>query len=118
VRASTRPAETSRRIKTSGEAAGRAKNQRFRETSARKDEPVTSADTQGESARRRSQTLGVRAVQAEERGGIRGRPKVNEKLLVLYPFQKKQKIEENLKMLKNISYICLHNQKIFPIVGF
>jgi hypothetical protein len=61
--------------RTSGEAARRAKNQRFRETSARKDEPVTSRDTQGASARRRSQTLGVRGVQAEECGGIRGRPR-------------------------------------------
>jgi hypothetical protein len=52
----------------------RAKNQRFREMSVRKDEPVNSGDTQGASTRRRSQTLGVRTVQAEEREGIRGRP--------------------------------------------
>ncbi len=37
MRASAEPAETSRRSKTSGEAAGRAKNQRFGVTSARED---------------------------------------------------------------------------------
>ncbi len=42
----------------------RAKNQWFSVTSARKDEPVNSGETQGASARRRSQTLGVCMVQA------------------------------------------------------
>jgi hypothetical protein len=40
-----------------------AKNQRFRVTSALRGEPVTSEDTRGASARRRSQTLGVRTVE-------------------------------------------------------
>jgi hypothetical protein len=56
------------------QAAGRAKNQRFRVTSARRSEPVISGGARGASTSGRSQTLGVRMVRAEEREGIRGRP--------------------------------------------
>jgi hypothetical protein len=55
-------------------AAGRARSQRFRVTSARRSEPVIRGGPRGASAPGRSQTLGVRLVRAEERGGIRGRP--------------------------------------------
>jgi hypothetical protein len=57
-----------------GQAAGRAKNQRFRVTSARRSEPVISGGARGVSACGRIQILGVCTARAEERGGIRGRP--------------------------------------------
>ena len=66
-------AETSRRSETSSaEAAGRARSQRFRATSADRSESVIRGGARGESARRKSQTLG--GARYERREGIRGRP--------------------------------------------
>jgi hypothetical protein len=53
-------------------AAGRARSQRFRVTSERRSKPVIRGGAPGASARRESQTLGVRPARAEEREGIRG----------------------------------------------
>ena len=71
--ASTGRADTSRRSETSSaEAAGRARSQRFRATSARRSESVIRGGAREESARRKSQTLG--GARYERREGIRGRP--------------------------------------------
>ncbi len=65
---------TSRRGDTSSRAAGRARNQRFRVTSAQEDGPVISGNEQGAGVSRASRTRGARAVRAEERERIQGRP--------------------------------------------
>ncbi len=67
-------------------AAGRARSQRFRVTSAHRSEPVIRGGGHGASARGRSQTLGVRPVRAEEREGIRGQPRAAGRLTKKLPF--------------------------------
>ncbi len=70
---SAEPAETSQRSETSGASCRTSQEPAFRVTSARRSEPVIRGGAREASARRESQTLGVRPVRAEEREGIRGR---------------------------------------------
>ncbi len=69
---SAEPAETSGEARPATEAAGRAKEQRVRVTSAPEDGPVTSGDKQGAREQGEPDTRCARGT--SEREGIRGRP--------------------------------------------
>ncbi len=92
--AQAEPAETSQRgARPVARAAGRARSQRFRVTSAHRSEPVNKGGAPGVSARGRSQTVGVRPARAEEREGIRGRPRAAGRLTKKLPSPALKEVE-------------------------